>query len=371
MEKAIYPYKFIPIAHRRVWGGNQLIAKYGKELNEQGPIGDCWEIAGFEDNSTEVAEGFLAGNDLYDIIETYMDEIVGEDNYKRFGNEFPILVKTLDIQGRISVQVHPDDETAFDRHNSYGKSEAWYIMDAQPGSKIYMGFNKDITATELLERCASGTLEEVLNVYHPRKGDFFYIPSGTIHSAGDGLIIAEVQQLSDATYRVYDWGRENNPATAREMHQDLALCCIDYSKYDESKYYTRAADYDHAAREIPPRKLLSSPYFTVTEHFLNDAQHIYTDKFESFILYTCTSGEATISLEGSKEEYSLKTGEWIMIPAGMKDFMLKPNAKDTRVLEVYIEKSEDHDDYVEDDTEEHDCDCGHEHHHECECHLHS
>ncbi len=371
MEKAIYPYKFIPIANKRVWGGDQLSSKYGKELDQQDPIGDCWEIAGFEDNSSKVAEGFLAGNDLYDIIETYMDEIVGEDNYKRFGNEFPILVKMLDITGRISIQVHPDDDTAFDRHDSYGKSEAWYILEALPDAKIYMGFKKEMTATELLERCNAGTLEEVLNVYHPKKGDFFYIPSGTVHSAGGGLVIAEVQQLSDATYRIYDWGRENDPATAREMHQDLALCCIDYSRYDESKYYTHAAENVPDAREVPPRKLLSCPYFTVTEHFLNDAQHVYTDRFESFILYTGTAGEAVIVPDGSNKEYSLKVGEWIMIPAGMKDFMLKPAAKDTRVLEVYIEKQDEHDDYVEEDEHGHNCGCGHDHHHDCDCHIHS
>ncbi len=372
MEKAIYPYKFIPITNKRVWGGAQLSSKYGKESEDMGHIGDCWEIAGFEDKSTVVAEGFLKGNNLYDIIETYMDEVVGEDHYKHFGNEFPILVKMLDITGRISVQVHPDDDTAFDRHNSYGKSEAWYIMDAQPDARIYMGFNRDITATELLERCAAGTLEEVLNVYHPKKGDFFYIPSGMVHSAGGGLVIAEVQQLSDATYRIYDWGRENDPATAREMHQDLALCCIDYSKYDAGKYFTPAVQYDAAAREIAPRKLLSCPYFTITEHFLNDAQHVYTDKFESFILYTCTAGEAVIIPEGSKKEYSIKTGEWIMIPAGMKDFLLKPTVKGTRVLEVYTEKAQDYDGYVEEEEDEHDCGCGHDHHHDCDCgHLHS
>lgn len=139
-----------------------------------------------------VENGWLQDNPLFDVIETYMDEIVGEDNYKRFGNEFPVLVKLLDINERLSVQVHPDDETAFDRHNSYGKNEAWYVLEADPTARIYMGFNKDMDAREFLERCAAGTLEEVLNEVTPKKGDFFFIEAGTVHSAGGGLVIAEI-----------------------------------------------------------------------------------------------------------------------------------------------------------------------------------
>ncbi len=373
MEKAIYPYKFIPIPKERVWGGSHLAAYYGKDFETCDRIGESWDICGFEDESSQVADGFLANNRLYDIVETYMDEVVGEDHYKRFGNEFPILVKTLDVQDRLSVQVHPDDDTAFDRHDSYGKNEAWYVLDAQPGAKIYMGFNKDLSVAEFLERCAAGTLEEVLNVYTPKKGDFFYIPTGTVHAAGGGVVLLEIQQLSDITYRIYDWGRENNPATAREMHQDLALCCIDYAKYNEAELYKPAQPVAVGAREIPPRRLVANRYFTVSEHYLSDGMHIYTDKFESFILYTCTSGSALIRPDGDKKEYTLGVGEWIMIPAGMKDFMLLPTAKDTRVLEVYIEKEADVDEYVEGENHDEDCDCGchehnHEHGHDCGCH---
>ena len=144
MKKTIYPYKFVPVLKERVWGGNKLVNEYGKQTDIKGPVGESWELSGFEDDSSVVAEGYMEGNPIYDIIETYMDEIVGEDNYKRFGNEFPLLVKLLDIQERLSLQVHPDDETAFDRHNSWGKSEAWYILDAAPGAKVYMKFKRDI-----------------------------------------------------------------------------------------------------------------------------------------------------------------------------------------------------------------------------------
>ncbi len=380
MEKAIYPYKFVPIPKEKVWGGHHLAAYYGKNFESVNPVGESWDICGFEGESSVVAEGFLAKNQLYDIIETYMDEILGEDHYKRFGNEFPLLVKTLDIQNMLSVQVHPDDDTAFDRHNSYGKHEAWYILDSQPESKVYIGFKQDVTVAEYLERCAAGTLEEVVNEYHPKKGDFFYIPAGTIHAAGGGVVLLEIQQLSDITYRIYDWGRENDPATAREMHRDLALSCIDYAKYDEANLYKRAGDTplvhpeNHgggsAAREIPPRRLVANEYFTVTEHHLSDSMRIYTEKFESFILYTCTAGSAVIRPDGDKKEYTLGVGEWILIPAGMKDFLLSPAVHGTKVLEVYIEKEEDIDGYVEEEHDEH-CDCGcHEHGHDCGCHNH-
>ena len=164
MKKAIYPIKFIPQPRERVWGGRRLAAQFHKPFDPDAVIGESWEVSGFEDDSSVIENGWLEDNPLFDVIETYMDEIVGEDNYKRFGNEFPVLVKLLDIQERLSVQVHPDDETAFDRHNSYGKTEAWYVLEADPTARIYMGFNKDLDMHEFLDRCAAGTLEEVLNV---------------------------------------------------------------------------------------------------------------------------------------------------------------------------------------------------------------
>lgn len=382
MKKAIYPYKFTPEAKTRVWGGHRLAEKYHKPFAPTEVIGESWEISGFEDESSVIAEGYMAENPLFDVIETYMDEIVGEDNYKRFGNEFPILVKLLDIRDRLSVQVHPDDETAFDRHNSYGKNEAWYVLEADETAKVYMGFNKDLSVSEFLDRCAAGTLEEVLNVYTPKKGDFFFIEAGTVHSAGGGLVIAEVQQLSDVTYRIYDWGREHNPATARQMHIDEALSVIDFRKFREEGHLWRTED-----KQV--RRLVSNKYFTVTEFDLKDALHIYTDKYESFILYAGIQGEAQIAPSGSDEKYSIRQGEFLLVPAGTQDYILSAKVPDTKVLETYIAKEEEHDSYVEDEHgcddgcncgEEHhhedDCGCGHEHHHRhnCDCgheHHHS
>lgn len=357
-NKAIYPYRFEPVPKERVWGGNALALEYNKPFDVNTVIGESWEISGFEDESSIISEGYMEGNPLFDVIETYMDEIVGEDNYKRFGNEFPILVKLLDIKDRLSVQVHPDDDTAFDRHNSYGKNEAWYVLDASPDAKVYMGFKKDLSASEFLDRCAAGTLEEVLNVYTPRKGDFFFIEAGTVHSAGGGLVIAEVQQLSDVTYRIYDWGREHDPATARQMHIDEALACIDFRKYSEEGHLWRA-------EESQVRRLVSNRYFTVTEFDLKDAMHIYTDRYESFILYAGIEGEALLSPSGQDVPHTLKKGEWIMVPAAMNDFVISGSVPGTKVLEVYIAPEEEKDSYVDTDdcSEEEECSCGHHHHH--------
>ena len=313
--------------------------QFHKPFDPEKVIGESWEISGFEEDSSIIADGWLADNPLFDVIETYMDEIVGEDNYKRFGNEFPVLVKLLDIQERLSVQVHPDDETAFDRHNSYGKNEAWYVLEADPDARIYMGFKKDMDASEFLDRCASGTLEEVLNVVTPHKGDFFFIEAGTVHSAGGGLVIAEIQQLSDVTYRIYDWGRENNPATARPMHVDQALGCINFKRYDGAGFVAGGGD-------SPVKKLISCKYFTANEMVLDQPLRVWPDRYESFILYTCLEGEVLIVAGEEGGKYPLLRGEWILIPAAMSEFVLAPVVPKSRVMEVYVGKTEEKDSYI-------------------------
>lgn len=345
-KKQLYPLKFDSILKERVWGGE----RFGST------IGESWEISGFEDESSSISNGYLEGNALYDIIETYMGEIVGDDHYKCFGNEFPLMIKTLDIKDKLSVQVHPDDETAYDRHNSYGKSEAWYVLEAQEDSVIYMGFNRDMDPNEFYQRCKNGDVEDCLNCYHPKKGDFFYIEPGTVHSAGNGLVIAEIAQICDVTYRLYDWGRENNPKTAREMHHEMAFDCINYSKFDAD------ANYIPASHRHEQHTLTDNPYFKVTSIDLNDPFHIYTDKYESFILYYCISGEAQFG-EG---ECTVKEGELVLIPAGYSDFILSPLQKGTKLLEVYIVKQEETDSYISDEEHHHEeaCTCGcHDHKH--------
>ena len=331
MKKAIYPIKFIPQPKERVWGGRRLAAQFHKPFDPDAVIGESWEVSGFEDDSSVIESGWLEDNPLFDVIETYMDEMVGEDNYKRFGNEFPILVKLLDIQERLSVQVHPDDETAFDRHNSYGKTEAWYVLEADPTARIYMGFNKDLDAREFLDRCAAGTLEEVLNVVTPKKGDFFFIEAGTVHSAGGGLVIAEIQQLSDVTYRIYDWGRENNPATARQMHVDLALTCIDYRKYDGSGFVPTGGN-------APSKKLVECKYFTASHESLVWAKK--NKKAKHYFNYKAMK-DGDFPKDGLKKPNHQMRTVWMIATTPMeeKKFGRHPTQKPIALLTRIIEAS--------------------------------
>ena len=366
MEKKLYPIKFVPVASKMPWGGDALIKILGKdfvECDEEGnevklgtdvKIGVSSELAdmGFVDSVIE--NGWLAGNTIGELMETYLERIVGEKVYNYYGRQFPVLIKFLDINDRISVQVHPDDEIAAERYDSLGKAEAWYILDAKPGAKIYAGFNKDMTAQELYDRCKNGTVEEVMNVIYPKKGDSLIIPPGTVHSAGGGILIAEVQESSDLTFRLYDWGREFNPATARPLHLEEAIDLIDYNKFDQSLF--RQAE--HAHEEGVSVNLAERPEFCVTKINLTDPLHIYTEQFESFIIYICVEGAASIQVPSENEKgeacmdnYEISKGETILIPAEMSDFYLVPRDKDTVLLEAVCRPDEDMDEYIDPNTE--------------------
>ena len=419
MEKKLYPLRFIPIASRRPWGGNALMTELGKEFtecDEEGNenrigrdelIGESWEIAdmGFEDSV--VKDGWLAGNTLSEVMETYLERIVGENVYNYYGRQFPLLIKFLDINDRLSVQVHPDDEIAAERYDALGKNEAWYVMDAKPGARIYAGFNREVSAQELYDRCHAGTVEEILNVIYPKKGDILHITPGTVHAADGGLLIAEIQESSDLTFRLYDWGREFNPETARQLHLEEAIDLIDYNRFDESHYikgplwndchddechcHEHEEGHDchcHDNHHEIVDHLVESQQFNVTKISLTDPLHIYTEKFESFIIYICIEGAASVQVPSEKadgeaymENYEFSKGETILIPADMPDFYLVPRDRSTVLLEAvtrpvieddYIDPSteafledEDYEGLEEgllDDEDDDDCGCGHHGH---------
>ena len=397
MEKKLYPLKFMPIPSRRPWGGNALVTELGKEfvvcdedgnesvLGAEEAVGESWEIAdmGFEDSV--VKEGWLAGNTISELMETYIERVVGEDVYNYYGRQFPLLIKFLDIKGKLSVQVHPDDEIAAERYDSLGKNEIWYVLDAKPGSKLNAGFNRDMTAQELYDRCHDGTVEEVLNVICPKKGDVLHIAPGTVHSAEGELLVVEVQESSDLIFRLYDWGREFDPATARPMHLDEAIDLIDYNRFDDSHYLKGplwpaeehechcheeghechcheeehecgcGAHHDH---DKVVETFVESPQFNVSKLNLTDPLHIYTEKFASFIIYICIEGAASIQVpsenekgEACMENYEFGKGETILIPADMPDFFLVPRDRSTVILEAVTRPAEEIDAYIDPDTE--------------------
>ena len=404
MEKKLYPFKFIPVASRRPWGGSALVSELGKkfvEADEQGNetvlgpdvlIGESWELADMGIEDSVVAEGWLAGNTIGELMETYLERIVGENVYNFYGRQFPLLIKFLDINDKLSVQVHPDDEVAAERYDSLGKAEIWYVMDAKPGAKMYCGFTREVSAQEFYDRCKNGTVEEILNVIYPKKGDTIYITPGTVHAADGGLLIAEVQESSDMTFRLYDWGREFDPATARKTHLEEAIDVIDYRAFDSGLYrkgplWGEEASYvpckahectcgdechcneeghechcheehDHSDEGGVVETLVESPQFNVSKLKLSDPLHIYTEKFESFIVYICLEGAASIQVPATKESgeaymetYEFVKGETILIPAELPDFYLVPRDRSTVLLEAVTRPEEALDEYIDPDTD--------------------
>ena len=371
MEKKLYPLKFIPVPSRRPWGGSALVNELGKhfvEVDEEGNetvlgadvlIGESWELADMGIEDSVVENGWLAGNTISEIMETYLERVVGEDVYNHFGRQFPLLIKFLDINEKLSVQVHPDDQVAAERYDSLGKAEIWYIMDAKPEAKMYCGFNRDTTAQEFYDRCQNGTVDEILNVIYPQKGDVIFITPGTVHAADGGILIAEIQESSDMTFRLYDWGREFDPATARKMHLDEAIDVINYNAFDPSIYRKgplwgeESQEEDHMIQN-----LVECPQFNVSKIRLTDPLHIYTEKFESFIVYICLEGAASIQVPSEKENgeacmetYEFKKGETILVPADMPDFFLVPRDRETLLLEAVTRPEEEIDQYIDPDTE--------------------
>ena len=393
MEKKLYPFKFIPVASRRPWGGSNLVTKYGKafvECDDEGNeialgadelIGESWEIAdmGFEDSV--LANGWLAGNTISEIMETYLERVVGEDVYKYFGRQFPLLVKFLDINGKLSVQVHPDDEIAAERYDALGKSELWYVLDAQPDANVYMGFKREVTAQEFYDKCNDGTVVDLLNVIHPKKGDVLFITPGTVHAVDGNIQLVEIQESSDLTFRLYDWGREKDPVTARPIHLEEAIDMIDYLPYDTCKYRKgplwgedasyepccshndhccdHEHDHEHHAHEGQTvETLVESAQFTVSKLNLTDPLHIYTEQFGSFIVYVCIEGAASIQVPSTRpdgeafmDNYEFKKGETMMIPADMPDFYLVPRDRSTVLLEAVTRVQEDIDAYIDPNTD--------------------
>lgn len=426
MEKKLYPFKFIPVASRRPWGGSALVRDLGKKFVEAddegnetvlGPdvlIGESWELADMGIEDSVVAEGWLAGNTIGELMETYLERIVGENVYNHYGRQFPLLIKFLDINDRLSVQVHPDDEVAAERYDSLGKAEIWYVMDAKEGARMYCGFTREVSAQEFYDRCKSGTVDEILNVIYPKKGDVIYITPGTVHAADGGLLIAEIQESSDMTFHLYDWGREFDPATARKMHLEEAIDVIDYNAFDFGLYrkgplwgeeashmpchahscsctdgchcheeghechcdeeghechcheeghechcheddHCHHEDHHHGAEEGGVvETLVESPQFNVTALHLSDPLHIYTEKFESFIVYICLEGAASIQVPSTKpngeaymENYEFAKGETILVPAELPDFYLVPRDRSTLLLEAVTRPADEIDDYID------------------------
>ena len=327
MEPSLYPLKFRPIVKDKIWGGSKLKRVLGKDASEK--AGESWEISGVEGDISVAVNGFLAGNSLEELVEVYMGDLVGDKIYDKFGVEFPLLIKFIDANDYLSVQVHPDDVLARERHNSFGKTEMWYIVEAEQGGdmgKLIAGFNRELDREQYVSHQKGGTLKQILNYEDVDSGDIYFMPAGRIHAIGAGVLLAEIQQTSDVTYRIYDWDRKDEEGKERELHTELALDAIDFSFH--SNYRT---DYRREANSTVTA--VDSPFFTTGVIRLDQPVDKDYNLIDSFVIYMCMEGSAGIAYPGGVEQ--IKKGESVLIPAEIKNLAILPNEA-TTLLEVFI-----------------------------------
>ena len=299
------PFKFEPYLKSVLWGGEK-IAKYKGIVTDQHNIGESWEISGVDGHESVVAEGDDKGLNLRQIIEKYKGDLVGNAVYAKYGDTFPLLVKIIDAKGDLSVQVHPDDTLAKARHNSYGKTEMWYIIDAEEGAPIYAGLSKQITPEEYEKLVAENAIMNVIARHDSHAGDLFFLPAGRIHAIGAGNLLAEIQQTSDITYRVYDFDRRDANGNPRELHTEQAKDAIDYTVYPEYK-----SEYDRNGKSATP--LVKCQYFDVKREIIDGVSTIDASS-DSFMIIMCLDGEATIT-DNLGGVTHVKKGESILVPA--------------------------------------------------------
>ncbi|MBE6329687.1 MAG: class I mannose-6-phosphate isomerase [Paludibacteraceae bacterium] len=343
MREVLYPLLFEENLQERVWGaGNRLREFKGMPIVENDKIGESWEISAVEGKCSVVSNGPLKGKTLCELVDEYGDLLMGKVVTNLYGNQFPLLIKFIDAAQDLSIQVHPDDNLAKERHNSFGKTELWYVMDAVENAKLYCGFDSPISKYEYEKRVEDKSICSVLKQYQISKGDVFYIPAGRVHAICGGTLIAEVQQSSDLTYRIYDYDRAGLDGKPRDLHTELAKDAIDYQVLDNYK-----TDYNKKLNK--PVCISSTQFFTVKLLEVDRAFHRKLYKYDSFIIYMCLEGDCEIAVRSTSgygygvkppvERIFLKKGNSCLIPASVADFDVVPSNKnkETKLLEVYID----------------------------------
>jgi len=320
-----YPIKFKPILQEKIWGGNKLREILNKDTTKDN-VGESWEISGVKDFISVVKNGAEKGQQLTKLIQKYQADLMGEAVYKKFGNEFPLLIKFIDAKTDLSVQLHPNDALAKERHDSFGKTEMWYVMQADEGSKLNIGFNKTTNKEEYLEHLNNNKIVELLNFEQVSKGDSVFINTGKVHAIGGGVLLAEIQQTSDITYRIYDWDRVDNNGKGRELHTDLALDAIDFEKKQDYKL-----TYDKNINKAS--EIASCEYFTTNYLPVDGSIKREISGMDSFVIYMCVSGEAELTVASNSEK--IHTGESVLIAANIDE--VKIDSTGAELLEVYID----------------------------------
>lgn len=325
MDQSLYPLRFYPIYKQLIWGGEKLRELYGKKDAPE-KTGESWEISQVEDNVSMVSNGFLKGKSLEEIIKTYKGELMGHRVFERFGFRFPLLTKFIHSNDDLSIQVHPGDEYAFKHHGENGKTEMWYILDSENDAQLIVGFNRDLDRETFLDKLNSGHLKEVLHFEKVLEGDVIFLPAGRIHALGPGIILAEIQQTSDMTYRIYDWDRVGQDGKPRELHIEHALNVLDYQTHPSYKT-------SYQSLMNTPVNLVTCPYFSTQLIHLDRKLDLDFRTLDAFVIFMCLEGDLAIS-HGVGAPTRLVKGDTLLIPASLKQLSIIP-AEESKLLEIY------------------------------------
>lgn len=325
-EQALYPLTFEPLLKEIIWGGQDIRPFKGLEPNEQ-TIGESWEISHVDDNFSVVAEGPLKGQNLDQLIKTYGERLVGRGPLARFGGRFPLLIKFIDAQTNLSIQVHPDDKLGMERHNSFGKTEMWYVVKASPTAKLYSGFSQQSSPEDYVKRIKEGTIMDIMQEYKVEPGQVFFLPAGRVHAIGAGCFVAEIQQTSNITYRIYDYDRRDAQGNPRELHTELAKDAIDYTLHDS--YRT-----DYQREHNKPTHLVQCQYFETNLLDIDQAIERNWADLDSFVIYIVMEGKLRLT-DDLGYSVELHQGQSILVPAERKGVRLEPQGH-CNLLETYI-----------------------------------
>ena len=328
----LYPLLFEPNLHEVVWGGKKLTKWKQLPAYEQ-PVGESWEVSCVPQSVSVIANGEAKGMDLATYIAQQPAAVLGKGVAKAYDNQLPLLVKFIDAKRNLSIQVHPNDEMAARLFHKKGKSEMWYVISAEPGAYLYAGFKTAINAQEYRRLIAEGDITTVLAKHRVHPGDVFYIPAGRVHAIGEGIVLAEIQQSSDLTFRIYDYGRLGMDGKPRELHTDLAAEALDYNVYDNYR-----TTYSHEA--LKAKEVLATRYFNVRVVDTETPFHRNLLKYDSFIISLCIEGDCKIKIRETGDEITLREGYSCLIPAAIADYAIIPLEEKTKVIDAYIDSKQ-------------------------------
>ena len=331
-KSLLYPMVFKPNLHSVVWGGNQL--KGWKQMPEDDePIGESWEVSAVPSSPSVVDNGHWTGMSLIDVINKMPNEILGRAVARQYGNKLPLLVKFIDAKNDLSIQVHPDNKMAMREHGKFGKTEMWYVIDAKPGSYLYAGFKEQLSPEEYKHKVEDGTITEALAKHEVKTGDVFYLPAGRIHAICGGILLAEVQQSSDVTYRIFDYNRPGMDGNPRELHTELAAKALDFNVYDE--YRT-----DYVVEEARANHVIDSEFFNVRVVDIDQRFHRNLVKYDSFVITMCIKGSCHIKIRSTQDEVVLHEGNSCLIPAAIADYDIEPVSGHSLLLDAFIDNKD-------------------------------